>query len=305
MFSRSPHRSFERLLPALPVGCWRRSLLFVLVLGCGQAESERPAAQGGDEPSTVRGDEASSVAEHDASSGTASGTTPGTAPDAASHTVETTQQDTDTPNLDADVGEQPTRPDAARPAMNAPDASGEQAEPASDPSRAGGPCPDTPPELGAACEPWGTFCTYDSTSDVAGVQGCRQAYSCHATGVWTSASVPGVELCVGPPPEQCAETVLTGQVCEAGALTCTSEGATCECTTGPLCSPDGQCADPAAPRDYAWACRAQQAECPWVPDNAGVRCEDATSRCLYGDPCGGVYVVCVDGYTEWESALCP
>lgn len=283
----------------------------VLVLGCGEAKSELPTVRGSDEPSGAQpsnatADSGAAIPEgNDHSEPLSAADAAATSSDASQDGGAVGQAETGAPAV---VSEQPEERDAAAPVLSELDASPEQDTPAPSPptpTREGGPCPEAPPELGATCEPWGTSCTYDRANEEASSTQCLEAYNCHATGVWTTANVSGVELCFGPPPAQCAEPVVAGQSCNEGAPACSSGEATCECTTGPLCSPDGHCADPAAPRNYAWSCAAQQVDCPRVPDNAGTRCEDATSRCLYGDPCGGIYVVCVEGYTEWESALCP
>lgn len=230
-------------------------------------------------------------------------------PNGAAGQTERRGPDASVSSVDNAPGVEPGSPDVsvsgtggsrATPNVDPPDIDASPDSNGPDETRAGGPCPETPPIPNTPCESRYAFCSYGDGPSA----GCRQRFTCHVTDEWVGAASPGGP-CVQP--GSVCDTMPEG-TCDQVGQSCAFGDSICSCNPEQteICGGDG-CHPLEAPIPQQWACgelRVQEG-CPELPPNAGVQCDDEPFSCLYGEPCTGVYVGCVDGYIEWEEALCP
>jgi len=184
------------------------------------------------------------------------------------------------------------------------DAAGADSGQPSDSDYEGGPCPSTAPSEATTCENNGVLCSYGL-----GDAGCRERFNCQmvdfdGTFLWGTSNMGGI---CQPALADCPVTP-EGQ-CDAIGERCMQEGRECYCTDSDAVSCSGDGCDPSEPPvpdqpaiPPQWVCLpGVQEGCPPEIPNAGSRCGDGPSRCLYD----GIYAVCVDGYYDWEFDVSP
>lgn len=159
------------------------------------------------------------------------------------------------------------------------------------------PCPERPQENGPCVQP-GTVCELGTSPD----KRCNTIFVCASDpafgSYWTEQAAPNCKTAC-PDPSQ----IVDGAPCDVGdaggdeaELHCTTEAATCICTTGR----DGAHAHP-----RKWVCKQPEIGCPLARPMLGKACSGGWS-CDYGscESKRGMRMICEDDVWQTEIAAC-